>query len=91
YLATRLNLADPLTAVVGARYQDVESEGEAYGATRTTSASELIPYAGVIFDLTEQHSLYTSYTTIFNPQTEQKPDGNRLDPIEGVNIEYGLK
>ena len=91
YLATRLNLADPLTAVVGARYQDVESEGEAYGATRTTSASELIPYAGVIFDLTEQHSLYTSYTTIFNPQTEQKTDGNRLDPIEGVNIEYGLK
>ena len=91
YLATRLNLADPLTAVVGARYQDVESEGEAYGATRTTSASELIPYAGVIFDLTEQHSLYTSYTTIFNPQTEQKPDGNRLEPIEGVNIEYGLK
>jgi len=91
YLATRLNLADPLTAVVGARYQDVDSEGEAYGATRTASASEWVPYAGVIFDLTEQHSLYTSYTTIFNPQTEQKPDGNRLEPIEGVNIEYGLK
>jgi outer membrane receptor for ferric coprogen and ferric-rhodotorulic acid len=91
YLATRLNLADPLTAVVGARYQDVDSEGEAYGATRTASASEWVPYAGVIFDLTEQHSLYTSYTTIFNPQTEQKPDGNRLEPVEGVNIEYGLK
>ena len=91
YLATRLNLADPLTAVLGARYQDVESEGEAYGASRTSSASELVPYAGVILDLTEQHSLYTSYTTIFNPQTELTPNGDRLDPVEGVNIEYGLK
>jgi outer membrane receptor for ferric coprogen and ferric-rhodotorulic acid len=91
YLATRLSLAEPLTAVVGARYTDVESEGVSYSLSRTSSASELVPYAGLILDVTEQHSLYVSQTEIFTPQAELKADGNRLDPITGTNFEYGIK
>ncbi|MED5388619.1 MAG: TonB-dependent siderophore receptor [Pseudomonadota bacterium] len=92
YLATRLSLAEPLTLVAGTRYLDVESEGVGYsGTSRKSSASENTPYVGLIFDITDQHSLYASYTNIFTPQTELGADGGRLDPIEGNNTEMGVK
>lgn len=91
YLATRLSLADPLTVIAGGRYVDVLSEGEGYGSNKDASASELVPYAGVVYDLTDVHSVYASYTEIFNPQTEEDITGQRLDPVTGETREAGLK
>ncbi|EKF73176.1 outer membrane ferric siderophore receptor [Alcanivorax hongdengensis A-11-3] len=92
YLATRLSLADPLTAIVGARYLDAQSKGTGYTNTpKTSSANELTPYYGLIYDLDDQHSVYASYTKIFNPQAEQDASGNRLEPVEGDSKEIGLK
>ena len=91
YLATRLSLADPLTLIGGARYVDVTSEGEGYGTTKDASASETVPYVGLIYDLTDVHSVYGSYTKIFNPQTEEDITGQRLEPVTGETQELGLK
>lgn len=91
YLATRLSLADPLTVIAGGRYVDVLSEGEGYGTPKDASASEVVPYAGVVYDLTDVHSVYASYTEIFNPQTEEDSSGQRLDPVTGETRETGLK
>ncbi|MCG8393197.1 MAG: TonB-dependent siderophore receptor [Pseudomonadales bacterium] len=91
YLASRLSLAEPLTAVVGARYVDVESEGTGYGTSKDASASETVPYAGLIYDVTDVHSVYASYTEIFNPQTEEDISGQRLQPVTGETREVGLK
>ncbi|MFW6028433.1 MAG: TonB-dependent siderophore receptor [bacterium] len=92
YTAARFNLNDRTTAILGTRATWLDNVGESYGETRETSYdAELTPYAGLIYDLNDQWSAYASYTEIFEPQTEVDINRQRLDPIEGVNYEVGLK
>ncbi|MBB3191091.1 TonB-dependent siderophore receptor [Halomonas cerina] len=92
YSAGKLDLADRWTAVVGARLSWLDTVGEQYASAQDTDVDEeLTPYAGLIFDVTDQASLYASYTEIFNPQTEIDSNGDYLDPIEGESYEVGLK
>lgn len=90
YLTTRLNLADPLKVILGGRvdwydYDDRRGDGD-YKVTRN-----LTRYAGVIYDLNDQYSVYASYTDIFTPQSEKDFSGSPLKPIVGENYEIGLK
>ncbi|WP_455825067.1 TonB-dependent siderophore receptor [Pseudomonas graminis] len=90
YLTTRLNLADPLKVILGARvdwydYDDRQGDGD-YKVTRN-----LTRYAGVIYDIDEHHSVYASYTDIFTPQTNRDFSDKPLEPIVGENYEVGIK
>ncbi|MBW0148939.1 TonB-dependent siderophore receptor [Marinobacter arenosus] len=92
YAAARWSLTDRLTAITGLRLTWLDSEGESYGSTKNTSYNAVeTPYAGLIYDVNENHSVYASYTEIFAPQTELDINRDRLDPIDGVNYELGLK
>ncbi len=92
YSAARWSLSDSLNLITGVRVVDVDSDGTSYGESRSTSYNnEVVPYAGLIYDLNEQYSVYASYTEIFDPQTKQDVSGNRLAPVEGVNYEAGIK
>ncbi|QNI04459.1 TonB-dependent siderophore receptor [Halomonas sp. SH5A2] len=92
YSAAKLDLADRWTAVTGARLSWTDANGEQYGSSQDTNVdNELTPYAGLIYDVTDQASLYASYTEIFNPQTEIDRNGDFIDPIEGSSYEIGLK
>ncbi|WP_332747022.1 TonB-dependent siderophore receptor, partial [Hydrogenophaga sp.] len=92
YSAARWSLSDSLSLITGARVVDVDSDGTNYGESKSTSYNnEVVPYAGLIYDLNEQYSVYASYTEIFDPQTKQDVSGNRLAPVEGVNYEAGIK
>ena len=53
--------------------------------------NEVTPYVGLIYDLDDNHSIYTSYTSIFKPQNFKDTSGNYLDPIEGKSYEAGIK
>ncbi|MDX1560832.1 MAG: TonB-dependent siderophore receptor, partial [Marinobacter sp.] len=92
YAAARWTLTDNLTAITGVRLTWLDSKGTSYGAEKTTSYDAVeTPYAGLIYDLNDDHSVYASYTEIFTPQTEVDINRDRLDPIDGVNYELGLK
>lgn len=91
YLATRLNLADPLKVIAGTRWTRVDISGMSYGVARETSASKATPYIGAIYDLSTNLSLYASHTRIFDPQHEIDRSGNVLQPVEGKSSEIGLK
>lgn len=92
YAAARWSLTDQLTAITGLRLTWLDSEGVSYGNTKTTRYDAVeTPYAGLIYDLSDDHSVYASYTEIFTPQTEVDINRDRLDPIDGVNYELGLK
>ncbi|WP_168016041.1 TonB-dependent siderophore receptor [Halomonas salinarum] len=92
YGAGKLDLAERWTAVVGARMSWLDAVGDQYGSSQdTTLDNELTPYAGLIYDIDDQASLYASYTEIFSPQTEMDRSGQYLDPIEGASYELGLK
>jgi len=90
YLTARLNLADPLKLILGARldwydYDNRTGTGD-YSVTRN-----LTRYGGIVYDLDSQHSLYASYTDIFQPQTSKDVSGKIIEPIVGENYELGIK
>jgi outer membrane receptor for ferric coprogen and ferric-rhodotorulic acid len=92
YAAARLQLADPLKLVVGARYSRWKNDtsDDTSGVYHET-ASKTIPYAGLIYDITPNYSAFASYTQIFDPQTNRKPDGSYLEPVLGTSREVGIK
>lgn len=90
YAATRLNVTDPLKVILGARVTDYEKTATLTGE-RLEQSGEVTPYAGVVFDVTKQLSLYGSYTSIFQPQAERDVNARTLDPVVGKSFEVGSK
>jgi outer membrane receptor for ferric coprogen and ferric-rhodotorulic acid len=92
YAATRLSATENLKFIVGGRlatwlrtgYQ--WNSGVDYG-----DKNEFIPYAGALYDLTDAHRIYASYTEILKPQDELDANGDFLDPLVGESAEIGLK
>lgn len=90
YLATRLNLTDSLNFILGSRLSWYENEN--LGTNTTYKATgEVVPYAGIVYDLDDNHSIYTSWTEIFQPQSSKDRNGDLLEPITGTNYETGIK
>lgn len=98
YVTTRWNLADPLKVILGARldwYDSTsiynETNDQYYTSGKTKETRHVTRYAGVIYDLDDNHSVYASYTDIFQPQSEKNSDGAGIKPITGENYEVGIK
>lgn len=95
YAAARLQLSEPLKLILGVRVSNWKQDNAvgAWNATPFTieHKNELTPYAGLVFDLNPQLSLYASYTDIFKPQNALDRNGHYLDPLAGKSYEGGLK
>ncbi|SUI50285.1 TonB-dependent siderophore receptor [Shewanella baltica] len=92
YVATQLNLSDALAVLVGLRLNEWETDQDNFKSLYNFNISnELTTYFGLTYALTEQYSLYASYTDIFAPQTKQRIDKSYLDPVKGKNYEGGIK
>lgn len=93
YLSSRWNLSDPLTLLVGARLSSWnEEEWDDGEITIYEDNNVLLPYFGVVYDINDTFSLYSSYTEVFSPQYNTKDrSGNYLDPEQGINFEAGIK
>jgi len=98
YGMARIKLAEPLTLVLGGRWTDYESKSRtvrpAKGRWTRSNAEangEFTPYGGLIWDFSQQMSLYASYTDIFVPQTQMDAAGKVLDPRVGWQGEVGVK
>ncbi len=92
YAATRLSLADPVKLIVGARIADWERDGISFGGEESYGdTGVVIPYAGILVDITSEHTFYASYSEIFQAQDLRDRNFNTLDPIIGESREIGLK
>ncbi|MDR9467561.1 TonB-dependent siderophore receptor [Marinospirillum sp.] len=92
FAATRLTLSEPLSVIAGLRLTQLDTEGSTYGTSKETEYDLVpVPYAGVVYQLTPELSLYSSYTEIFDPQTEEDLSGDFLDPVQGRTFEGGVK
>nr|WP_243667111.1 TonB-dependent receptor [Pseudomonas brassicae] len=98
YLSTRWNLAEPLKVILGARLDWYDATAiydqindQYYTSGKTKVVRNVTRYAGVIYDLDDHHSVYASYTDIFQPQTEKDGTGAGIKPIVGENYEVGIK
>ena len=102
YLATRLSLTERLHAVLGSRYGSWELKSaapeyydndqlKAEGKTSQTHNDMWTPYAGLLYDVTPEYTVYASYTDIFKPQSLRDANKKYLEPVVGSNYEVGLK
>lgn len=89
--ALHINLIDSLKMVAGASAMWVKTTGDSYAVDQSRSDSKVSPYVGAVFDATQNISLYASYTSIYNPQSEVDVTNHPLSPASGTNIEGGIK
>ncbi|WP_151948044.1 TonB-dependent siderophore receptor [Aliarcobacter butzleri] len=90
YLAGKFSLMEDLKLISGVRVSSWEYNA-ANGVGNREFDNEVTPYVGLIYDLDDNHSIYTSYTSIFKPQNFKDTSGNYLDPIDGKSYETGIK
>lgn len=90
YAATRLNPTDDVHVILGSRFSWVDYASADY-EDRFKENGKVIPYAGVVYDLTDSASVYASYTEIYQVQNNYDINNKLLDPITGSNYEVGLK
>lgn len=91
YAAGHFSLSDSLKLITGVNVSNLRSTGERTGDLHAYNKTKATPYVGATYDLNDTYSLYASYTGIFNPQYRINRAGALLDPIEGNNIEAGIK
>ncbi|WP_228712683.1 TonB-dependent siderophore receptor [Halarcobacter mediterraneus] len=93
FAAINFQLIDPLNLIVGSRisnWERINNKGTASEQSQKYNG-EFTPYIGLVYDINENFSTYTSYTSIFNPSTRKDENGTYLDPEEGNSLEFGLK
>jgi len=94
YTAVRLNITDQLKFILGSRVTNWQISGLTASSPDSYHYEHngvVVPYAGVVYDLTENYSVYASYADIFNPQSERDINGKYLDPLRGKTYEVGVK
>lgn len=94
YSQLRLKVLDDVTAIAGGRLtwwksdtaNKVSGVASDYDQTR-----EFTPFAALVYDVTREIALYTSYSDIFKPQSETNSAGEQLKPRTGKQYEVGMK
>lgn len=104
YITTRLNIADPFKAIVGLRlssyeylygYENNDVSKATYGQrqirTKYKVNSIRTPYLGLVYDINDTYSLYTSYADVFVPQSNKDMNDKLLEPMVDATYEAGIK
>ncbi|MFD2175801.1 TonB-dependent siderophore receptor [Rhodobacter lacus] len=93
YAQLRLKPISTLTLLGGARlsWVDIDAVSATGVASQVRENGHLTPFAGVTWDIRPDTTLYASYTEIFQTQTALDASGKVLDPLEGKQIELGVK
>ncbi|WLA52938.1 MULTISPECIES: TonB-dependent siderophore receptor [Bradyrhizobium] len=95
-----LHLTERFALVGGVRYMDYEQlagKGRPFITNTNVSADKVLPLGGAIFKLTDQVSLYASYTQSLKPTSTIAPltggvvIGSNIAPEEGTQWETGVK
>ena len=93
-----LHLTERFALVGGVRYMDydqIAGRGKPFNTNTNVSQDKVLPLGGAIFKLTDEVSLYASYTESLKPNSTIAPIGIVIDskvaPEEGVSYETGVK
>ncbi|MBR1156601.1 TonB-dependent siderophore receptor [Bradyrhizobium sp. JYMT SZCCT0428] len=95
-----LHLTNRLALVGGIRYMEYEQlagRGRPFVANTNLSGDKVLPLGGAILKLTEEISLYASYTQSLKPTSTIAPltggvvIGSNIAPEEGISWETGVK
>ncbi len=100
YGQLRLSPFAGVTVTAGGRLTWWESNNQVLLPTLGNRTSQTIdgrftPYAGIVWDVTDNLNVYASYADSFSPQSapvgRRKPDGSDVLPLMGAQFEGGTK
>lgn len=99
YANARWRVSDPLALITGVRISSWKTGTDNFNAsganTGTTGAykvdNEVTPFLGLSYQISPAWSVYGSYASVFKPQNNKDKDNNLLAPVEGSNLEAGIK
>lgn len=98
YTQARLKVLEPLTLILGGRVSEYKSDRRRIAPQATTDWSrraletgEFTPYAGLVYEINPQISVYGSYSDIFVPQNVQTAQKEIIKPRQGQQYEIGVK
>ncbi|WP_340677861.1 TonB-dependent siderophore receptor [Paraglaciecola sp.] len=91
YIATRINVLDNLSILVGARHMKITQDGYNYGVLNNSETEETVPYAGAVYTISDNLSAYGSYSEVFTPQNFIGRDFKSIGVAQGSNTELGFK
>ncbi len=91
YGVARWSVTDALKLITGVRVSNYKDENLLTKCTSSEENGVISPYAGLIYDLNAQVSVYASYSDIFTPQTQKTAAGGTVKPVVGANYEAGIK
>src|SRR5690606_18616881 len=96
YLQDQIKI-DRLSILLGGRYDwsrtvsDTTDLATSAVSSTKTSAKAFTGRAGLIYNFDNGVAPYISYAESFEPQSGTGPDGNPFDPLEGRQVEIGVK
>ncbi|RUO64720.1 TonB-dependent siderophore receptor [Idiomarina ramblicola] len=101
YAAAQFSLTDDFTAILGNRITNynIDSYTVSYATNPAgdfvysgyENSSVNTPYLGLVYDISDVVSTYASYTEIFQPQEARDVNNQLIGPVEGSNVEAGIK
>ena len=102
YGALRFKPFDALSVLIGGRLSWYENNTfQRFWTNNTNGALVTIkpvkegevftPYAGIVYDINKEYSVYASYTDIFQPNTVRDASNQIIAPRRGTNTEFGIK
>ncbi|MGD1904041.1 MAG: TonB-dependent siderophore receptor [Geitlerinemataceae cyanobacterium] len=96
YIQDQVKLADNLILLAGLRFDTVYQENNDFnvlsGTTETDrEESDVTPRAGIVYQPSDDLSLYASYSRSFAPNNSTTVDGNFLEAERGEQFEVGAR
>ncbi|GJD15178.1 ferrichrome-iron receptor [Rivularia sp. IAM M-261] len=96
YIQDQIAFSDQWKLLIGGRYDWVSDDSGSIDSdgVRTTSVQNdtaFSPRIGLVYQPSENVSLYASYTQSFNPAIGRNPDDRPFEPTRGTQYEVGVK
>lgn len=82
---------DRLSLIAGGRVGHYEIDASSRASFNSDNGTKFTGYAGMVWDMTDNSSLYASYSSLHRPQTAVGTDGKLLKPRKGKQLEAGYK
>jgi iron complex outermembrane recepter protein len=92
YLQDQIAFTDNLKMLIGGRYDWVSSNtGLVDGDRATQTNGAFSPRIGLVYQPSENVSLYASYSQSFRPSIGRNPNNQPFEPTRGTQYEVGVK
>ncbi|MBD2253339.1 TonB-dependent siderophore receptor [Nostoc parmelioides] len=93
YLQDQIAFSDNLKLLIGGRYDWISSSGFRLIDSDDPSQNDgaFSPRIGLVYQPSENISLYTSYSQSFRPAVGRNPDNRAFEPTRGTQYEVGIK